>query len=135
MPQLSHEPSGPKLPRLLAQKEQDLTAFGAFFDAVTELEPDGGLLNLIRKAAKRAGVDYLFEIPGALFGDDNLQACIIRKELGDDLQHGFVVCDEEKGSITLLDYDEVPDRARAFFASYASVLCCLSKFPAVKQLH
>lgn len=80
--------------------------------------------------------DFQFEMPGLLFGtsENRVAALKVAKEI-EDREFIFVVCDAASGTINLYRLEEIPERARNFFHSYASVLSCLEDIPSAAKLH
>lgn len=94
------------------------------------------VVEILRQAANQSGFNYLFEIPSVLLGaPEKRAAAICPGAEGGNTQFLFILCDAEEGIISVLDLDEIPEAARRFFLSYASVLANLGKISAVKNLH
>jgi len=77
----------------------------------------------IVEAALNAGCEFLFEIPGGLFGFKEACAAAVRlNAFENDGQLAFILCDENTGQIYVLGNDETPIRVRRFVQSYANLL-------------
>ena len=105
-------------------------------DALRELDPDKlDIGELIKNAAKESGFEFLFEMPSALFDNEKINAFVLRCSCNEQLFHSFIVHDPDDNVFAIMNYEEIPPKARHFFASYHSVLSCLSKLPAVRKLN
>ena len=79
----------------------------------------------VENAAENAGCEFLFEIPGALFGTEGSRAAAIRMNPENFSKMSFIICDTKSGVIQVLDQEEAPARVSRFVKSYANVLCLL----------
>jgi len=123
-----------QLPSLISKSKGNFVA-GQIYDAICECDDEVEVEIAIRYAAETSDMDYLFNIPGVLFEENDPFVCVIRYMEDETIQHGFVVLDHESQSVKMMDYDEVPKRAKAFFSSFAGVLSCLGDMPEVAKLH
>ena len=80
----------------------------------------------ILEAANNAGCEFLFEIPGDLFGFEETRAAAIKlNAFSEDDQLAFILCNADTGTIHVLSNDEVPSKVIRFVESYAAVLSLL----------
>ena len=124
-------------PTLFANSPEEDNPLMPIFDAVLSMDRSLDLIQVLRKAAERSGNNYLFEIPGILFGLPNHRVAVIETadEENGSAEHMFVLCGTQEGIVSSLSVDEIPEAAQHFFYSYVSVLSCLSEIPTVKELH
>lgn len=97
-------------------------------------------IDVIRETAEDVGADFMFEIPGLLLEEGDVDACVIKRPNDDETEpdgwkHVFVVFNRQHATIQLLDFFDVPEKAQAFFCSYTSVLTRLSKISATHRSH
>ncbi|MCP4182458.1 MAG: hypothetical protein GY761_03970 [Hyphomicrobiales bacterium] len=103
----------------------------AFELALRRVNHSDGFNEAISYAAKLADCEYLFEIPGALFGDEDGRAAVMRSlimsEVTDcaklDDEHIFyIIFNASKGVIRIIEEFEVPLSIHAMTHSYSRVL-------------
>lgn len=136
MPSMSQMGLNSSPPRLLAKKEWNEPAILPLLDALRGLrQNEEDISDLLIEASEDAEFRVLFEMPGMLFEDARLRAFAVAYGNEAKPSHGFVVHDPNKDMFAIMTYEEITPRAQRFYASYASVLSCLSKIPAVKKLH
>lgn len=124
-------------PTLFANTAEEDNPLMPLFDAVLSMDRSLDLIQVLRKAAERSGNNFLFEIPGILFGLPNHRVAVIEitNEESAKTEHMFVLCGQQEGIVSSLSVEEIPEAAQRFFYSYVSVLSCLSKIPTVKEVH
>ena len=124
------------LPTLLAHKGVNHLTTLPLLEALSEIDPEeADITRTLVEATEDTGFEFLFEIPGALFEHDDMNAFVMRYGNEDQYFHRFVVYDQNERKVAIMTYDEITPRARKFFTSYYGVLSCLSKISAVKQLN
>ena len=130
----SHQKS--ELPTLLANKGTNHLSTLPLLEALSEIRSEEtDIPQLLSEASEDTGFEFLFEIPGALFEHERMNAFVMRYEGEEQYFHRFVVYDPEEDKVAIMTYDEITPRARKFFTSYYGVLSCLSKIPAVRKLN
>ncbi|MEM9278549.1 MAG: hypothetical protein AAGA76_08235 [Pseudomonadota bacterium] len=123
-------------PTLLARNDEGSDTIIPLFDAVMSMDRKLDAMQVLEKSAEQSGMEFLFEIPGALFELPGHRVAVLNASTGSEKHdHVFVLYAMNEGIINVLNYDEIPDQAKRFFHSYVSVLSCLSDMPAVRNLH
>ena len=100
----------------------------AFGQALLHVNQTSGFYDAVSFAAEQAGCEFLFEVPGALFGEDSGRAAVMRSlpQAPNQSCIIFVIFDGDDGLIRILEEFEVSGSAQAMVNSYSSVLEQLS---------
>lgn len=79
------------------------------------------------RAAKQAGCELLFEMPGLIFGKKDGRAAAIRCSEQDEGEMFFLVFCSSSGEISVIEEQDAPQRVIDFTRSYAGVLGMLGR--------
>ena len=107
----------------------------AFELALRRVNQSDGFSEAVSYAAELADCEFLFEIPGALFGDEDGRAAVMRSlavtegtesVILDDEYLFYVIFNAKIGVISIIEEFEVPLSIHAMTHSYSKVLDILA---------
>ncbi len=107
---------------------------GAFEQALLRVNESDGFYDAVTYAAEQAGCEFLFEVPGSLFGQTGGRAAVIRScpERNEDGYFEncilYIIFDGDDGVIRILEEFEVPNSIQAMTHSYSTVLELLGDY-------
>ena len=122
----------PKKPLNLKKPANPITSIREALETTTD---EAGFFETVARAADKAGCEFLFEVPGALFSSPDTRAAAIRCGESTSIGEVFILFNRENGVIRLLTGDEVPDEVTRFVRSYAAVLVCLQESNRSRRIH
>jgi len=127
--------SDAKAPRTPATLSLPDNPLAALCEAIETLDDRNGFFETIAEAAEKSGCEFLFEVPGALFGTTGARAAAIRCAKNSTIGDFFILYDRKNGNIRILSGDEVSGEVSGFVRSYAIVLQCLQGSGKSRRIH
>ena len=102
-----------------------------FGQALLHVNQASGFYEAVSFAAEQAGCEFLFEVPGALFGQESGRAAVMRSrpQTANKSIIIYVIFDGDDGLIRILEEFEVSGSTQAMVDSYSKVLEHLTDIP------
>ena len=124
-----------KAPKKPINLKKSTNPISSIQEALKTTTDEAGFFETVARAADKAGCEFLFEVPGALFASPDTRAAAIRCGEHTSIGEVFILYNQENGVIRVLTGDEVSDEVTRFVRSYAAVLVCLQESNRSRRIH